>query len=64
MKELMIMHRTLLIIGLVIVVAVLSIIYAIMDIVAPAIGIWVIIIMASFAVIFGFLVGIKYMSAM
>jgi hypothetical protein len=56
------MHKTLLIIGLIIVVALLSILYVVLDVIAPLMSVWVVIILASFAVIFGFLVGIKYMS--
>ncbi len=58
------MNKTLLTLGLIVVIATLSILYVVLNIMAPYINIWIVIILAAFVLIFGFMLGIKFMSEM
>ncbi len=58
------MHKAPLAIGLVIVLALLSIVYVLRDFITSSVSLWLLIILGAFALIFGLLLGIKFMSVL
>jgi len=56
------MNKMLLGLGFVIILALFSVFYAIRDFLAPAFSLWVLIVLGSFVVVFGFIAAIKLLS--
>jgi hypothetical protein len=56
------MNKILLAIGMIVTISILSFFYFMKDLLAPYINMWVLLTLAAFALVFGFLVGIKFMS--
>ena len=58
------MNSMLLTMGLIITIAALVLVYFLSGYLAPALSEWAMILIGSIAVVFGFLLGIKFMSAL